>query len=149
MTHRHTTQHDIDREAVGIELQSVLVALIDLWLIGKYASFRSLHLELDHLIEAWRDAAGLVGERIAVLGGFPDGRAKTVPARSWLPTLTEGPQPDRALVGSLAAILAEAVRLICARIDRIEVRDPMTADLLHSIVAILEEQLSMIRAQAG
>jgi starvation-inducible DNA-binding protein len=156
MTHSHTTPHEIDRDSIGTELQSVLVALIDLSLIGKQAhwnvvgpNFRSLHLQLDELVDAWRDAADTVGERITALGGFPDGRADTVAARSGLPTLDEGPQPDRALVASLTAILTEAVHLIRVRMDRIEDLDPVTADLLHSIVATLEEQLWMIRAQAG
>jgi starvation-inducible DNA-binding protein len=155
MTHSYPTPHDIDRETVGIELQRVLVTLIDLSLIGKHAhwnvvgpGFRSLHLELDELIDAWRGAADAVGERIAALGGFPDGRAETVAAHRELPTLTEGPQPDRALVSSLTAILAVAVRLIRARMYCIEDLDPVTADLVHSVVATLEEQLWMIRAQA-
>jgi starvation-inducible DNA-binding protein len=33
--------------------------------------------------------------------------------------------------------------------DSIEDRDPVTADLLHSIVATLEQQLWMIRVQAA
>jgi starvation-inducible DNA-binding protein len=150
----HTTPHDLDREAAGVELQGVLVTLIDLSLIGKHAqwnvvgpSFRSLQLAL--MIEAWRGAADAIGERIAALDGSPDGRAETVAARSELPTPTKGPQPHRALVASLTAILAEAIRLIRARIYRIEDLDPVTAELLRSIVACLEEQLWMIRGQAG
>jgi EAL domain-containing protein (putative c-di-GMP-specific phosphodiesterase class I)/DNA-binding ferritin-like protein len=156
MTHSHTTPNDIDREAIAVELHHVLVTLIDLALIGKHArwnvvgpGFRSLHLELDELIDEWRGAADAVGERMAALGGSPDGRAETVAAESELPTLTEGPQPDRA---SLTAILIDAViraNLIRARMDRIEDLDPVTADLLHWVVATLEEQLRSIRAQAG
>jgi starvation-inducible DNA-binding protein len=161
MTHtvnqdHHHTLRDTDRQEINNELQQALVALIDLSLIGKHGhwnvvgpNFRSLHLELDELIDAWRDAADAVGERIAALGGFPDGRAQTVAARSALPTLTEGPQPDRGLVVSLTAILAAAAGLVRACMDSIEDRDPVTADLLHSIVATLEQQLWMIRAQAG
>jgi starvation-inducible DNA-binding protein len=156
MTHSHTTPHDIDREAIDNELQHVLVMLVDLSLIGKHAhwnvvgpNFRSLHLQLDELTDAWRGAADAVGERIAALGGFPDGRAETVAAGSELPTLAEGPQPDRALVASLTAILTDAVNLTRTRMDRIEDLDPVTADLLHSVVATLEEQLWMIRVQVG
>jgi starvation-inducible DNA-binding protein len=146
----------IDREAVETELQRVLVTLIDLSLIGKHARWnvagpglRSLHLELDELIDAWRDAADAVGERIAALGGFPDGRARTVAARSRLPPLLPGQPPDGALVASLCAIVTEAVKFIRSRIRRIEGRDPATADLLHSVVATLETQLWMIGTQAS
>jgi starvation-inducible DNA-binding protein len=141
---------------VAIELQFVLETLIDLSLIGKHAhwnvvgpNFRSLHLQLDELVDAWRDATDTVGERIAVLGGFPDGRAETVAAGRELPTLSEGPQPDRALVASLTTILTNAVSLIRTRMDRIEDLDLVTADLLHSVVATLDKQLWMIRAQAA
>jgi starvation-inducible DNA-binding protein len=141
---------------VSSELQPVLEVLIDLALIGKHAhwnvvgpNFHSLHLQLDELVDAWRDATDVVGERIAALGGFPDGRAETVAAGRELPTLADGPQPDRALVASLTAILAGAVKLIRTRMDRIEDLDLVTADLLHSVVANLEEQLWMIRVQAA
>jgi starvation-inducible DNA-binding protein len=154
MAQSRTAPHDVDREVVPTELQRVLVTLIDLSLIGRHAqwnvvgpSFRSLQLAL--MIDAWRGAADAVGERIAALGGSPDGRADTVAARSELPTLTEGPQPHRALVASLTAILIDAVRFTRARMDRIEHLDPETAGLLRSVVACLEEQLWMIRGQAG
>jgi starvation-inducible DNA-binding protein len=146
----------IDREAVEAELQRVLVTLIDLSLIGKHARWnvagpglRSLHLQLDELIDAWRDAADAVGERIATLGGYADGRASTVAARSRLPAPIAGRPADDALVASLCEILIEAVKFIRSRIRRIEGRDPATADLLHSVVATLEMQLWMIDPQAA
>jgi cyanate lyase len=175
VTRPRATQRSIDREAVGAELQLVLATLVDLSRIGEHAhwnvvgpSFRSMHLELDELIHAWRGAADAVAERIAALGGFPDGCAETAAGGSELPALTEGPQPDRglrlvpdgradprsepppltegpqpdcALVASLTAIVTDAARLIRARTDRIDDLDPVTADLLRSIVATLEEQL--------
>jgi cyanate lyase len=137
VTRPRATQRSIDREALGAELQLVLATLVDLSRIGEHAhwnvvgpSFRSMHLELDELIHAWRGAADAVGERIAALGGFPDGCAETVAGGSELPALTEGPQPDRGL------------RLVPdGRADRIDDLDPVTADLLRSIVATLEGQL--------
>jgi starvation-inducible DNA-binding protein len=141
---------------VARELQPVLETFIDLSLLAKHAhwnvvgpNFRSLHLQLDELTDAWRDAADAVGERIAALGGFPDGRVETVASGRELPTLGDGPQPDRALVASLTAILTAAVKLIRARMDRIEDLDVVTADVLHSVVAGLEEQLWMIRVQGA
>jgi starvation-inducible DNA-binding protein len=154
MAYPHTTPHDVDREVVGVELQRVLVTLVDLSLIGQHAywnvvgpSFRSLQLGL--MTDAWRRAADAVGEQIAALGGSPDGRAETVAARSELPTLSDGPQPHRELVASLTAILTGAIQLIGARLRRIEDLDPVNADLLRAVVATLEEQLWMIRGQAG
>jgi starvation-inducible DNA-binding protein len=156
MTHFQLTPVDIDQEAVTVELQHVLITLIDLSLIGKHAhwnvvgpNFRSMHLQLDEMIAAWRAAADVVGERIAAIGGFPDGCSQTVAARSELPTLTEGPQPDRALVASLTTILTTAVRVVRERMDGVDDVDSVSADLLRAIVATLEQQLWTVRAQAG
>jgi cyanate lyase len=134
-------------------------------------SFCSLHLELDKLIDAWRSAADALGERIAALGGFadapaegagtqseipspaekappdpalrlvPDGYSETVGARSELPTPTEQPPPHRGSRASLTTLVGDAVRLTGACAERIEALDPVSADLLHSVVATLEEQL--------
>jgi hypothetical protein len=58
-----------DREVVA-ELQSMLVELIDLALMGKQAHwnvegphFRSLHLELDELVDTWRPDLGRPADR--------------------------------------------------------------------------------------
>ena len=77
-----------DRE-VAAELQSMLVELIDLALIGKQVHwnvegphFRSLHLELDELVDAWRALGDDVAERAGTLGAAPDGQAATVASQS-------------------------------------------------------------------
>jgi starvation-inducible DNA-binding protein len=157
ITHdHHPTLGHTDREAIGIELQQALTTLVDLALTGKHAhwnvvgpNFRSLHLQLDDMVDTWRQAADAVAERAAALGHSPDGRTATIAARTPLTSLAEGPQPDGALVTSLTAILTDAVGLIRERIDRVEPLDTVTADLLRGIVATLEQQLWMIRVQAG
>jgi starvation-inducible DNA-binding protein len=161
MTHttrqnHHPTPRHTARDAITSELQKALVTLIDLALIGKHArwnvvgpSFRSLHRQLDEMVDAWRDAADTVGERIAALGRSPDGRAETVADDSEIPTLAEGRQPDCALVASLTGILTDAVHFTRLSVDRIEDADPVTADLLHAVVATLEEHLWIIRVQAA
>src|SRR4051794_29581745 len=86
MTTPSTLEHDM--RDVGAALQYVLVDLIDLSLLGKHAHwnlegprFRTLHLELDDLVDAWRRMADDVAERAAALRGDPDGQTRTV-ARS-------------------------------------------------------------------
>jgi starvation-inducible DNA-binding protein len=152
----HPTLRHAARELIGIELQKVLVTLIDLALIGKHAHwnvvgphFRSLHLQLDEMIDTWREAADTVGERAVALGHAPDGRTATVAARTPLTSLAEGLQPDSALVTSLTTILADAVGVVRERTDRIDDLDPVTGDLLRGIIATLEQQLWMIRVQAA
>ena len=161
MTHvlsqdHHPTLRHADRQAIGAELQMVLVTLIDLSLTGKHAHwnvvgphFRSLHLQLDEMIDAWREAADSVGERAVALGHPADGRVATVSARTELPALDAGPQQDSGVIASLTGILTDAIGNIRERMDRLEDVDTVTADLLHGVVATLEEQLWMIRVQAA
>jgi starvation-inducible DNA-binding protein len=152
----HPTLRHVDREAIGIELQAILTILIDLSLTGKHAhwnvqgpNFRSLHLFLDEMIDAWREAADAVGERAVALGHAPDGRATTVAERTELPQLEAGPQLDRELIGALTRILTEAIGAIRTRMDQLEDVDAVTADILHGVVAKLEEQAWMIRVQGA
>ncbi|MDX6717732.1 MAG: starvation-inducible DNA-binding protein, partial [Baekduia sp.] len=70
------------RQEAGRELQATLVDLIDLALTGKQlhwsvvgSDFRSLHLQLDELVESWHALADAVAERAVAIGTFPDGQA--------------------------------------------------------------------------
>ena len=152
----HPTLRHVDREALGAELQGVLAVLIDLSLLGKQAhwnvvgpNFRPLHLHLDEMIDEWRAAGDEVAERAVALGHAPDGRAATVAARSELSTLPEGPIADRDVIAAFTRLLTDAVGAIRNRMDRIEDTDTVTADLLHGVVAGLEENLWMVRVQAA
>jgi starvation-inducible DNA-binding protein len=152
----HPTLRHVDREAIGIELQAILEILSHLALTGKRAhwnvqgpGFRQLHLFLDEMIDAWPEAADKVAERAVALGHAPDGRAATIATRSPLPQLAAGPQQDRELVVALTTILTEAIGAIRTRMDQLEDVDAVTADILHGIVAKLEEQAWMIRVQAA
>jgi starvation-inducible DNA-binding protein len=80
-----------EREGVGQELQATLHELIDLSLIGKQLHwavvgplFRPLHLQLDELVDSWRELSDTVAERAVALGFVPDGQAKAVAAGSQL-----------------------------------------------------------------
>ena len=153
--HHPTLRHE-EREAIGAELQGVLVVLTDLSLLGKQAHwnvigshFRSLHLQLDELIDAWRLAGDAVAERAVALGCAPDGRAGTVAERSPLEPLPEGQLLDRDVVAAFTKLLTDAIGDIRERMDRLEDVDAVTADILHGVVAGLEENLWMIRVQAA
>jgi starvation-inducible DNA-binding protein len=153
--HHPTLRHE-DREAIGTELQDILVVLIDLSLAGKQAhwnvvgpNFRSLHLQLDELIDSWREAADSVAERAVALGHAPDGRVGTVAARTELEPLPSGALADREVVVAFTRLLTDAIGSIRERMDRLEDVDTVTADLLHGVVAKLEENLWMIRVQAA
>lgn len=149
----HRSLRHVDREAIGTELQATLTLLIDLSLLGKRnvvgPHFRPLHLQLDETVDAWRDAADTVAERAVALGHAPDGRAGTVAERSGLSPLPAGPIADREVIAAFTRLLTEAVGAIRDRMDRIEDVDTVTADLLHGVVAGLEENLWMVRVQAA
>lgn len=50
--------------------------------------FRPLHLQLDELIDSWRELADLVAERAVAIGFAPDGQSATVAADSPLRALS-------------------------------------------------------------
>jgi starvation-inducible DNA-binding protein len=152
----HPTLRHYEREEVGALLQVILVVLTDLALTGKHAhwnvvgpNFRPLHLFLDEMIETWRTAADGVAERAAALGHSPDGRIATVAAHTDLPALPAGEQHDVELIAALTKILTEAIGTVRERTAQLEDVDVVTADLLHGVLADLEEQLWMIRVQAA
>ncbi|MCA9152383.1 MAG: DNA starvation/stationary phase protection protein, partial [Planctomycetales bacterium] len=73
------------RDTTVKQLQSCLYDLIDLALQGKEAhwnvlgpNFRSVHLQLDEIIDSARNASDEVAERIVTLGLSPDGRASQI-----------------------------------------------------------------------
>ena len=152
----HPTLRHYEREEVGAHLQTILVVLIDLSLMGKQAhwnvvgpNFRSMHLFLDEMVETWRAAADGVAERAAALGHPPDGRIATLATHTELPALPTGVLPDGELVVTLTKILTEAVGTVRERTAQLEDVDVVSADLLHGVIADLEEQLWMIRVQAA
>src|SRR5262249_46561206 len=88
-----------ERAGLAREVQTVLVDLVDLSLIGKQLHwavsgplFKSLHLQLDELVESWRELADTVAERAVAIGFVPDGQAQTVAAAS-----TPAPVPHGAI----------------------------------------------------
>jgi starvation-inducible DNA-binding protein len=142
-----------DRE-VAAQLQSLLVELIELALIGKHAHwnvegphFRSLHGELDELVDAWQALGDRVAERAVTLGAAPDGRAATVAGSSGLAPFPTGHLRDADVVGMVAERLAAVAARTRVRIDHAASRDSVTEDLLTEVAATLEKQLWMLRAQ--
>jgi len=131
----------------------VLVNLIDLALLGKQAHwnvsgprFRSVHLELDEVVEqllAWQDE---VAERIAAQGGSPDGRASTVAAMSTVAPVEFGPLRDTDVVQGFADRLAGLAALISSTFADVQ-DDLVTQDILVGIVGGLDKDAWLFRAQ--
>jgi starvation-inducible DNA-binding protein len=84
----HSSLEEAARTETGELLQETLVDLVDLSVLGKQAHwtvvgprFRTLHLQLDEIVDASRQHADVVAERASALGVAPDARAATVAAQ--------------------------------------------------------------------
>jgi starvation-inducible DNA-binding protein len=142
------------REAVGGELESTLVDLIDLTLWGKQLHwsvvgplFQVLHERLDELVDSWRALADTVAERAVAVGHWPDGQAQAVAAGNDHTALERGPVEDHTVLRLLAARLAEVSERARQRLERLGELDLVSQDVLIEVVRTLEEQLWMSRAQ--
>src|SRR5437773_11920378 len=114
------------REEVGRELQATLVELVDLSLVGKQLHwnvvgplFRPLHLQLDELVDSWRELADTVAERAVAIGFAPDGQADTVASDSELVGVERGVIEDHVVVLELTRRLAESAERVRERTQRV------------------------------
>jgi starvation-inducible DNA-binding protein len=151
--HHPSLRHE-ERDAIGTELQSVLVDLCDLALTGKQLHwnvvgphFHPLHLQLDGLVDSAHELSDQVAERARALAWSPDGRTQTVAAGSSLPAPPSGEIPDREVVELAVALLVQAVTTTRRAMEQVAEYDSVTEDLLHSVAAALEEHLWMFSAQ--
>ena len=134
-------------------LQQALVDLTDLSLLGKQAHwniqgsrFRALHLQLDEIVEEVRVGADDVAERLAALGGTPDGRAATVAAQTGLKQIEAGVLKVDDVYPQFEELLMGASDRIKATLDAVDEVDHLTNDLLIGIARGLEKQAWMLRS---
>ena len=156
MTVVRSTLSESARETAGEALQSTLVDLIGLSLIGKQAHwnivgprFRSIHLQLDEVVSTARTFSDTVAERAAALGVSPDGRPETIAAAYTLPGSKNGWIRDDDVVRLIVETLEAAIGRLRERIEATEKADPVTQDLLIGITAELEKQRWMFEAENG
>ncbi|KKD08786.1 Dps family protein [Streptomyces sp. WM6386] len=154
MTVVRSTLPEDARRIAGDALQSTLVDLLGLSLIGKQAHwnivgprFRSIHLQLDEVVDTARTYSDTVAERAAALGLPPDGRPETIATAYTLPGTKEGWQRDNEVVALMQETLETAIARLRERIGATEKADPVTQDLLIGITAELEKQRWMFDAE--
>jgi starvation-inducible DNA-binding protein len=135
-------------------LDCALATLLDLVLLAKQAhwnvagpSFRSLHVALDELADLARHQADAVAERAATLGHAPDGRAAAIIRESTLPTLDVGPLRDNDVIRAFGTILETVGTCVQQALDAFD-DDPVTFDLFTEVLAELEKQSWLFRAQS-
>ena len=142
------------REEAGRLLQSTLVELIALSLIGKQLhwniagpGFRDLHLHLDELVDEWRESSDVVAERAVAIGFSPDGRAPAVIEESELEPVAPGPTTIPDAIRQLTHRVAEVDERVRERAERLADIDLTSQDVLIEVTRALEKQLWMIRSQ--
>lgn len=135
-------------------LQACLTDLIDLALQGKQAhwnvvgpNFRSVHIQLDEIIDHTRVASDDVAERIVTLAEPADGRAAVVAEKSRLDAYPEGLQSVSDTVTLVADRMEKVIAGLRDAISVVGELDPISEDLLISQSSGLEKYLWMVQAQ--
>jgi len=145
---------DTAQAGVVNDLQATLAELIDLTLIGKQAhwnvvgpNFRSIHLQLDEIVDAARLSSDRVAERIATVGSAPEGRSGAVASSSQLPEFPGGQVHVEETVERIGQIIDTMAERMRERILRVGESDPVSQDALIEASDELEKQAWMLRAQ--
>jgi starvation-inducible DNA-binding protein len=141
-------------ETLSENLQKVLVDLIELSLQGKQAhwnvvgrNFRDTHLQLDEIIEAARDFADTVAERMRSLHSLPDGRSDVVAQTTTLPEFPQGEIATEEIVDLMTERLDD-VAATCRDVhDAVDEEDPTSADILHAVLERVEQLSWMVSAE--
>ncbi len=141
-------------QALGDNLQRVLVDLIELSLQGKQAhwnvvgtNFRDTHLQLDEIIAAARTFSDTIAERMRALHALPDGRSDVVAETTTLPEFPQGEILTTKVIDLMTERL-DAVAATCREVhDDVDEEDPTSADLLHDVLERTEQLSWMVSAE--
>ncbi|GGT48147.1 DNA starvation/stationary phase protection protein [Streptomyces kurssanovii] len=149
-----STLSDADLKTVGDALKGALVDLVDLGLVAKQVHwnvvgprFRSVHLQLDEVVDTARQHSDMVAERASAMGVAPDGRAATVAAQSAIGSVPEGWIKDVDVVRTMIDSLGAVVGRMRERIEATAEPDPVSQDILIQLTADLEKHAWMFQAE--
>lgn len=147
---------ETDLKAVGDALQGALVDLVDLSLVAKQVHwnvvgprFRSVHLQLDDVVDTARQHSDTVAERASALGVNPDGRSGTLAKTTAIDSVPEGWIKDVAAVQILVDALGVVIGRMRERIDVTGEPDPVSQDILITLTADLEKHAWMFQAESA
>ncbi|MET8562133.1 DNA starvation/stationary phase protection protein [Streptomyces flaveolus] len=145
---------DEDLKTVSEALQGALVDLVDLSLVAKQIHwnvvgprFRSVHLQLDEVVDSARTHMDTVAERASALGVPPDGRAGTVASGSGIKTTPAGWIKDTDAVGAMVDALGSVITRMRERVEATGEPDPVSQDMFIGITADLEKHHWMFQAE--
>lgn len=144
---------DEARTVVGEALQGMVVDLIDLSLLAKQLhwnvigrTFRSVHRQLDQVVEIARRYTDLAAERAVAIGVNPDGQAAAVARGSHLHGVEAGYLADEKVIRLMTDVLTGMITRMRNRMDTTAQADPVTQDLIIDVIRDLEEQHWMFQA---
>ncbi|KUF13184.1 MULTISPECIES: Dps family protein [Streptomyces] len=147
---------DADLKTVSEALQGALVDLVDLSLVAKQihwnvvgSRFRSVHLQLDEVVDTARQHSDTVAERASALGVPPDGRAATVASSSGIGKVADGWVKDVDAVGTLVDALGAVITRMRERVNATGEADPVSQDIFIQITGDLEKHHWMFQAENG
>ncbi|MFF1452698.1 Dps family protein [Streptomyces sp. NPDC058274] len=147
---------DADLKTVSEALQGALVDLVDLSLVAKQIHwnvvgprFRSVHLQLDEVVDTARLHSDTVAERASALGVPPDGRAATVASGSGIGATPDGWIKDADAVGALVDALGAVIVRMRERVVSTADPDPVSQDIFIGITGDLEKHHWMFQAENG
>ncbi|MEV5956056.1 DNA starvation/stationary phase protection protein [Streptomyces sp. NPDC051987] len=145
---------DADLKTVAEALQGALVDLVDLALAAKQIHwnvvgprFRTVHLQLDEVVDTARAHSDTVAERASALGVSPDGRAATVAAGSGVGSVPGGWVKDTDAVAALVDALGAVITRMRERVAATAEPDPVSQDIFIGITADLEKHHWMFQAE--
>ncbi|HWU08561.1 MAG TPA: DNA starvation/stationary phase protection protein [Streptomyces sp.] len=147
---------DGDRKIVGDALQGALVDLVDLSLVAKQVHwnvvgprFRSVHLQLDEVVDTARQHSDTVAERASALGVNPDGRSRTLAKTTAIDSVPDGWIKDVDAVRVLVDALRVVIDRMRERIEATDEPDPISQDILITLTADLEKHAWMFQAESA
>ncbi|TDD69442.1 DNA starvation/stationary phase protection protein [Jiangella aurantiaca] len=156
MTTIHSPLTDDAHKVVTEALRDALIDLVDLSLAGKQAHwnvtgprFRTIHFQLDEVVDAARKHADIVAERSATIGSPPDGRAETVAGDSQLPRQQPGWVRDDDVVATFIGLYDGVIARMRQRAHDVERADPVSNNILLDVIEELEKQYWMWQAERG
>ncbi|MFE4453779.1 Dps family protein [Streptomyces sp. NPDC056796] len=145
-----------DRKVVGDALQGALVDLVDLSLVAKQVHwnvvgprFRSIHLQLDEVVDTARQHSDTVAERASAVGVNPDGRSRTLAKTTAIDSVPDGWIKDVDAVRVLVDALRVVIGRMRERIDATADPDPVSQDILITLTADLEKHAWMFQAESA
>ncbi|MFD8692663.1 Dps family protein [Streptomyces sp. NPDC059651] len=147
---------ETDLKSVGGALQGALVDLVDLSLVAKQVHwnvvgprFRSVHLQLDEVVDTARQHSDTVAERASALGVNPDGRSGTIAKTTAIDSVPEGWVKDVDAVRTLVDALSVVIGRMRERIEVTGDPDPVSQDILIALTADLEKHAWMFQAESA